>query len=1324
MTKTQTIMKHLTSLLALLIASATIEAATVSVTMNATAKTMTLTPAGSSTAIAEDSHEGNTYVFNGVANGDYVIEGFNTTGISNGTLNIHVADEDITLQLWLATSKATNTNWVIGTDYTAENLSIRTREGGSYTGTIGYSTAAPYTKSTTLTALVPDGGSFNVELVPNAAHQAEGYMSAFPSATFTANAPQNMAIPLGGEFTCTCPADAELMLFRKPGGANGTGSIHYVPFITIEPTNVVTSGDVKTLTYRLANACTYNIRTWRKNGLTNCTKFAYSTDATKCPVINYTDAHYTARDPKWIDHDPTHNDRLNAVDILININKEGHKRMSVGEQYDLVTLRDWQIIPDQTSNYFFEPDYHYAVYDLEGNPDNSVVEVVGDGVIGSQWAYLRAKTPGTAIVTVTFDAACATQWTNNLENDYYGGRYYSALWPENTAVFVVTVGDGTNAIVPNMLINEDYNLEGGKMSWKYLDAEHDVLYYINDEEYAEYTFTPSNVTTVDIAYPTIRTNDAVYDNGWESVAANGDGSYTLHLVHGSQIVRMGDGAGHYAYQVIRAKHATRTITNMSTGSTTVFRPGDEVKVQYNGLFHPANKLSGIYNMSAYITYNGVPTGTALILGSNQYWFAGTPSAQAVTVTIPYDYTAPTFDLTEGVIQINGYGDQIGNHRNLSKVAGRSPNFTATVDKSYFGALPDISFPVTQRKVVKATINVVPAEANVTIKDEEGNELTAETDGTYLLKEGTTSLYVQYTGYKREIQSIVITNDMPDEKTFDIALTPIPANGWDGKTTKVPTKSAGIYLITSGYELAWFAAEVQKGTTTIAYNAQLVNDIDLCGYNWTPIADVTSSAKAYKGTFDGNNKTIKNLLVERSATRAGLFAYIQAGAKIENLTVEGNVVSTAANSYAAGIVGHTNGACTVTNCVNKATVNGVKYVSGIAGYMAGKGVIDRCTNYGDITATGTYAQGIAYLYMVNPTISNCCNHGTILGDNNCGGIYNSNVNTSVVTNVYNTGYVHASGENASGYSCHGAIRPTTSTTVTTASVTNAYANQDFLFNELSTTIIEDEARWQSGEVAYLLGDAFGQEIGVDPLPVIGGKKVYKIGDGEETFYSNTPVYEITEGDNNAALQEANGDAHILLKRDFEAGVLYTLCLPFSMTEQQVSEAFGAGTEIWYLNGSEDRGSLIHIDFARVNSIEAGVPYLFRPTEDFMTGTLIENVTFENTTGKTLGAATDYVQMHGFVNSTSFNAGAGNYFLGEDDYLHQLGSTRTVPGLRVYFTFGSAAQTTRRAKIVLGGQVTTSLENEIETADYQKIMRNGQLLIQKGDHLYNMQGQLMK
>ena len=45
---------------------------------------------------------------------------------------------------------------------------------------------------------------------------------------------------------------------------------------------------------------------------------------------------------------------------------------------------------------------------------------------------------------------------------------------------------------------------------------------------------------------------------------------------------------------------------------------------------------------------------------------------------------------------------------------------------------------------------------------------------------------------------------------------------------------------------------------------------------------------------------------------------------------------------------------------------------------------------------------------------------------------------------------------------------------------------------------------SGEIAYYLGDAFGQTIGTEPLPIFGGAKVYRNQTGGCTDASFTYV----------------------------------------------------------------------------------------------------------------------------------------------------------------------------------------------------------------------------
>jgi len=1165
-----------------------IQAASVTITMNSVTNTMSLQDKNGAT-ITEDTHTGNSYFFGNLQAGDYTLYGYNSDDDMNGTFTFSVGENDseLSLQIWTITKISTSTKkedgtyWVYGEDFTIEGCEVHSREGATFAVTVGMNKGYP-------SVLTYDGGSVVLRMVPSVEHQAEGYIFAWDGRTVTGNTTIQTKIPEGGTFTSTCPANAEIAVMQKPGGDAGSGTIHFVPFHVIEPESVVTEGSTKTYTWRLGSTCKYNMRAWREGSLTQLLTFYYNTDATKCPVINFTETDFAAHDPKWIDHNVQSLDGMNDANIMININEKGWLKMKTGQNYDLMAERVWQIIPNQTENYFLEPDYHYAVYNLDGELDNSVVEVVPDGNIGSEWSILHAKAPGTAVITITYDAASALQYSNQGKmSTYYGGQYFGALWPENTAVFVVSVDapEPEYEMDANMRINEDFDQHDKKNAGVYVDAEHDVFYYINDEEAFYYTFKPTGVTSVEIAYPTIRTNDAVYNTGWHAISKDANNEYTLPLKHGRQIVRLGDGTGKYIYQVLTAKHATRTITNETTGGD-VFRPGDAVRVQYTGLYHPANKLSGIYNMSAYITYNGTPTGTAFILGPNQYWFCSKPSAQAVAFSIPKDWTETTFDLKEGVIQVTGYGDPIGNHRLVNKVGGRSPNFTAITHQTYFGALPDAIIPVKQLSKTLATLVLNPEDAVITsVTNSLGDEVTAE-EGKYLLTEGDNLIIAEKSGYKRTPISVNVPEGCPAEMTITVDLIPVPAEGWDGETMTAVTPTGGIYHIKNGYELAWFANQVNTVKAAVSYNAVLDNDIDLCGFNWTPIG--YPSSYAYKGTFDGQGYTVDNLYINSDGTFLGLFGRLTQGATIQNIVVKGSITSSSTSTSGlktGGLAGNASGSSSkpvrITNVTNYVNITGhAKYAAGIVGYAGTYVLIDRCANYGNVTLShdtntkGTDAAGIAYLNATSSTITNSYNCGTIVANNNVGGIYATSVN-AVVTNVYNTGRVHATRTNGSGYSCHGAIRPTANTTATTDQVTNAYANEDFLFNELNTIIITNPEAWSGGEVAYKLGDAFGQEIGVDPLPVLGGMQVYEIElpDGSK-YYSNT--------------NESYGE---YVRENLTPGQIGTICLPYASFR-----TFGATFYKMLYKKLDDFGDPMKIYLEEVPQLEPGEPYIFIPEAD--------------------------------------------------------------------------------------------------------------------------------
>lgn len=1033
-----TFKKLLFTLLALGAGATAADAANVTVVMNAVSKTMTLQSKATGETVETGAPTGTTYSFEAGA-GDYLLTAYATDGTTvNGTIELTVADSPDAQEFKIITCTvyATNSGWTVANgDYTIK-ATVNTREGKSVTTTIGESTTA-----NRFTLLALNGNSYCVEFIPSEAHQAEGYMSLFKMGTLTANININGAIPKGGEFSITVPADAEMEIGMKKA--------HFTDFMTVEPKETTESGGNKEFKYSLADNQIYSYRTWKDGGLTQGGYFKYTIDETKRPALSFCEADYEACDPHRIVHDVNYNQGYETGNIFVNINERGHLRMNPGETFAAHAMRSWELTDNSTNNYFIEPDFHYTVVGLDGKPSSGVIEITETP--GSSWAQIKAVGTGSAIVLVTYDAIGLNYYSNATKTPYLGGEYWSAIWPENTAAYVVTVGEGEASLTPNMVINEAYNEDAKKVAGKNVDAEHDVFYYLDTEEGAFYTFVPEGVAEVTMAYPQIGERMATYKGfGTDGVTKNADGSYTLLLKEGRQIVKMTDGSGRAAYQVLTAKSCHREITNVTTPGSGIFQPGDEVKVQYSGLFHPANKMAGIYNMSAYVTYNGVPNGSSLILGSGQYTFGSAPSAQAVTVTIPSDFDTEAqsaISMTEGVIQVNGYGDPIGNHRIIDPVAGRSPNFTAIAHKTYFGMIPDVTIPVSAYRAfpIRVDVNASGAEIILTYR---GNALTLnESTGYYEGSFGDYELVAKADGYRCFRQKFHIGDDAEGEQLFRVEMQPL--NGaWDGTTATEPASVDGVYEIGTGAELAWFAAEVNKGNSA---DARLTADIDLGDFDWTPIG---SQSKMFTGNFDGAGHSVTGLYINTpKANYKGLFGYVKGAsaasqASVKDVTVHGEVT-------------------------------GQQYSAGVAGYIHQYTIIERCANYADVTGVKTYTGGITgYMANASASVVDCYNTGDITGTSNCGGVVGAHVANAIVKNVFNIGEV-------TGTKVAACVGGTTSK----ANVTNIYALKEY--HIATNHILVTEAQMASGEIAHSLGNAFGQTIGEDVHPTIGGIKVYRI-----------------------------------------------------------------------------------------------------------------------------------------------------------------------------------------------------------------------------------------
>ena len=1021
----------------------------VKVTMNSVSTTMTLSSKDTDRPV-DVGNPSSAHVYEFQADpGEYILTAFANSKTKNGTIVLNVRDNGQPQEFAVLTCTAYVTNtgnngaWSVQKGDYELDITVNSKEGERQTVTYGESTTSGRN-----TFLAFNGNSYNVAFIPNEEHRDEGFMTLYKGGTLTGNLNISGKIPTGAELEVSVPADATIEIGQK--------FTHFTDFKIIQPQSSTIKGNTKTLIYRLAVAQdqSYNFRTWKDGGITYGGYFFMNENPDLCPEFNFTDDDYAAYDPKKVNHDVNSNGGYETGDIFLNINERGHLNLAKGDVFNIHAMRTWEITDNSTNNYFIEPDFHYTVLDLNGNPSESVVQIDNSNP-ALAWAELRAVGKGTAIVLVTYDAICLNYYKSGNKNAYMGGEYWSAIWPENTGVFVVTVDDSSAAIDPRMVINEKYNSESTKIAGRFVDAEHDVFYYLDTEPGALYTFTPAGATGVALAYPVFNGNDMTY-NGFtsEGVTDNGDGSFTLLLKHGRQIVKLSDASGKSVYQVLTAKSCHREIINASREGSRIFQPGDKIKIQYSGLFHPANKIAGIYNMSAYITYNDIPNGSSLILGAGQYTFGSAPSAQAVTIDVPSDYdvtAAPEIVLDEGVIQVNGYGDPVGNHRNTSRSTGRSPNFTAVAHKTYFGALPEVRIPIRPVRNFHIKLDGVPVGAAVELVFN-GEALTPDSHGHYDGTYGTYNLTVKAGGYLAYRNTYEIPDKATGYITFRVEMEESDT-AWDGMTKEEPALDEnGTYIIEKPSELAWFAENVNDKAAS--QNAIMTSDIHLGFYDWTPVGK--SSSAPFTGVFDARGHTVEGLYINTAANYQGLFGYAK-DAVITGLTVKG-------------------------------AVSGQQYVGGIAGYAAGTTSIDRCANYADVTGTKTYIGGVVgSLSAADTRLTNTYNAGRITGStNNCGGVAGYNHASAVINNVFSVGEVSATTAGA----CIGG-------TTAKTNMTNAFSIYEYKITENHEFVTEEQMA--SGEIACLLGDAFGQTIGKDRFPVLGGKPV--LYDEENDTYYN-------------------------------------------------------------------------------------------------------------------------------------------------------------------------------------------------------------------------------
>ena len=383
-----------------------------------------------------------------------------------------------------------------------------------------------------------------------------------------------------------------------------------------------------------------------------------------------------------------------------------------------------------------------------------------------------------------------------------------------------------------------------------------------------------------------------------------------------------------------------------------------------------------------------------------------------------------------------------------------------------------------------------------------------------------------------------------------------------------------YIITKAEELAWFRDQVNSGNNKIcakiADNVEVIDLKDFCHASdaskniieeksWMPIGN--RNIIKFRGTFDGNGKTITNLYINASQTsqnNMGFFGYTYQST-IKNLTFENaNVTNTQSNTGI--LVGKAGYGSTLQNIKISNTCQikgGNDFTGGIAGYLDGNAY--NCVNYA--TVQGTEDVGGLVGYFESGTIKDCANYGDITGTSNVGNLI-GNAYTCNLNNVLGTGNVTATNTKPGGILV-GIIENSSGST---ASGILAYSSSAKL------TINGTE---QAGDAVKAIGDgSLAYPEGKNEADVIKAFNPEQLNSGEVAWLLNGSTSVPTEGSTLAWYQKllgADADAYPVLVAA-EGNTVYN-----------GSFRYCDGTTSSYSNSSSD-SELIHVASATLTSPE--------------------------------------------------------------------------------------------------------------------------------------------
>ena len=272
--------------------------------------------------------------------------------------------------------------------------------------------------------------------------------------------------------------------------------------------------------------------------------------------------------------------------------------------------------------------------------------------------------------------------------------------------------------------------------------------------------------------------------------------------------------------------------------------------------------------------------------------------------------------------------------------------------------------------------------------------------------------------------------------------------------------------------------------------------------------------------------------------------------------------------------------------------------------------------------------------------------------------------------------------------------------------------------ISVTISSGKLTYNNGEPTKTITIKPNDKEWTDYSMIVSGTKSFTVEfacpGGDNRFFLDevmvTPQ-EITLDENSDNIVEAAENVNVTLKRKLIADDNWnTLCVPFNLTPEQTTKAFGADVELRTLTHAEGTT----LTFGKATEIEAGKPYLIRVKEiptDYVykfTGVKViasgDNWTIQNVGNVNfigLYAPRDVTELEMLID------GGVALFLGDNNKFFRAQSGTKMGGFRAFFLVSKDTNPTN-VKAVIDG-----VANGIEDLVIDGVKANGRV--------YNLNGQ---